>query len=100
MDKHPHSRSEVVNTIEFTGFKGTEVPKTRVVTTSNQTTDNKRILTDVYLRELSGYLAAIHNKFGQLYGPTAQTADFAMEIEFKITSDGKLSIKQARPWGR
>ena len=72
----------------------------RVVTTSNQTTDNERILTDVYVRELSRYLAAIHNKFGRLYGPAAQTADFAMEIEFKITSAGKLSIKQARPWVR
>lgn len=72
----------------------------RVVTISNQTTDNERILTDVYLRELSRYLPAIHNKFGQLYGSAAQTADFAMEIEFKITSKGKLSIKQARPWSQ
>ena len=72
----------------------------RVVTISNQTTDNERILTDVYLRELGRYLPAIHNKFGQLYGSAAQTADFAMEIEFKITSEGKLSIKQARPWSQ
>ena len=72
----------------------------RVVTTSNRTTDNKRILTDIYLRELNGYLGMIHNKFSQLYGPTGRTADFAMEIEFKITNDGKLSIKQARPWVR
>ena len=70
----------------------------RVVTTSNRTADGARILKDAYLRELSRYLAAIHNKFGQLYGPAAQTADFAMEIEFKITSDGKLAVKQARPW--
>ncbi len=70
----------------------------RIVKTSNQTTGNERILTDAYLRELSRYLAAIHNKFGQLYGPAAQTADFAMEIEFKITSEGRLSVKQARPW--
>ncbi len=72
----------------------------RVVKTSNRTTDSKRILTDAYLRELSRYLGMIHNKFGQLYAPTSQTADFAMEIEFKITNDGKLSIKQARPWVR
>ena len=72
----------------------------RVVKTSNRTEGNKRILTDAYLRELSRYLAAIHNKFSQLYGPTGQTADFAMEIEFKITSEGRLSIKQARPWVR
>ncbi len=71
----------------------------RVITTSNRTADGARILKDAYLRELSRYLAAIHNKFGQLYGPAAQTADFAMEIEFKITSEGKLAVKQARPWG-
>ena len=72
----------------------------RVVKTSNRTADNERILTDAYLRELSGYLGMIHNKFSQLYGPVGRTQDFAMEIEFKITSDGKLSIKQARPWVR
>ncbi|RKU16859.1 hypothetical protein C6500_16675 [Candidatus Poribacteria bacterium] len=71
----------------------------RVITTSNRTADGARILKDADLRELSRYLAAIHNKFGQLYGPAAQTADFAMEIEFKITSEGKLAVKQARPWG-
>ena len=72
----------------------------RVVTTSNRTTDSERILTDAYLRELSGYLGMIHNKFSQLYGPVGRTKDFAMEIEFKITNAGKLSIKQARPWVR
>ena len=72
----------------------------RVVTTSNRTTDSERILTDAYLRELSGYLGMIHNKFSQLYGPVGRTKHFAMEIEFKITNDGKLSIKQARPWVR
>ena len=72
----------------------------RVVTTSNRTTGGKRLLTDVYLGELNGYLGMIHNKFSQLYGPVGRTKDFAMEIEFKITSDGKLSIKQARPWAR
>ena len=72
----------------------------RVVTSSNRTSDNKRILTREYLRELSRYLGMIHNKFSLLYGPVSQTKDFAMEIEFKITSDGKISIKQARPWGQ
>ena len=72
----------------------------RVVTNSNRTTDSKRILTDTYLRELNGYLGMIHNKFSQLYGPVGRTKDFAMEIEFKIKSDGKISIKQARPWGQ
>ena len=72
----------------------------RVLTISNRTTDGARILTDAYLRQLNGYLAMIHNKFSQLYGSVAQTKNFAMEIEFKITSEGKLSIKQARPWAQ
>ena len=72
----------------------------RVVTNSNRAPDNKRILTREYLRELSRYLGMIHNKFSHLYGPVLQTKDFAMEIEFKITSEGKLLIKQARPWGQ
>ncbi len=72
----------------------------RIVKTSNRTADSGRILTDAYLRELNGYLGMIHNKFSQLYSPASLTKDFAMEIEFKITSDGKISIKQARPWGQ
>ena len=72
----------------------------RIVKTSNRIADGGRILTDIYLRELNGYLGMIHNKFSQLYSPTSLTKDFAMEIEFKITSDGKISIKQARPWGQ
>ncbi len=72
----------------------------RVVSTSNRATDGKQILTDKYLRELNLYLGTVHNKFSQLYGASTQTKDFAMEIEFKITNDGKISIKQARPWGQ
>ncbi|MDE0635101.1 MAG: hypothetical protein OXI43_04500 [Candidatus Poribacteria bacterium] len=72
----------------------------RIVSTSNRVTDNKRILTDKYLRELNLYLGTVHNKFSQLYGGASQTTDFAMEIEFKITNNGKISIKQARPWGK
>ncbi len=72
----------------------------RVVTTSNRTTDGARILKDEYLRQLNLYLGTIHNNFSRLYVPTSRRNEFAMEIEFKITSEGKLSIKQARPWGQ
>ena len=72
----------------------------RVVTSSNRTSDNKRILTREYLRQLSFYLGTVHNKFSQLYRPISRTKVFAMEVEFKITSNGKLLIKQARPWGQ
>ena len=39
----------------------------------------------------------IHEEFADLYDPT-DDEPFAMEIEFKITSDDILAIKQARPW--
>ena len=72
----------------------------RVVTTSNRMTGGARILKDAYLRQLNLYLGTIHNKFNRLYIPASRTNKFAMEIEFKITSDGRLSIKQARPWAQ
>ena len=72
----------------------------RLVTTSNRTTDGGQILSDAHLRQLNSYLAIIHYKFNQRYGPVGQAKNRAMEIEFKITSDGRLSIKQVRPWGQ
>ena len=72
----------------------------RVVTTSNRVTDGARILKDEYLRQLSFFLGTVHNKFSRLYTSTSPTNDFAMEIEFKITSEGKLAVKQARPWAQ
>lgn len=72
----------------------------RVVSNSNRTPDGKQILTDKYLAELNIYLAIIHTKFSLFYGHALQSQDFAMEIEFKITKEGKIAIKQARPWGQ
>ncbi len=47
--------------------------------------------------ELREALGRIHFNFEKLYGKN-QGDEFAMEVEFKITKDGKLVIKQARPW--
>ena len=69
----------------------------RIVQTSNRT-DNKRILTDNNLSQLTYYLGAIHNKFRELYASTEKNIDFSIEIEYKIMDDGKIIIKQARPW--
>ena len=52
---------------------------------------------DEQLAELRKRLARIHARFRDLYGKTGNDP-FAMEIEFKITKDGVLAIKQARPW--
>ncbi|MCA9217624.1 MAG: hypothetical protein KDB27_31360 [Planctomycetales bacterium] len=59
--------------------------------------NGKRLLNAEQLKELRQGLSRIHARFRNLYGKT-NSDQFAMEIEFKITKDGKLSIKQARPW--
>ena len=69
----------------------------RVVALSNQTPPGQLLMTDDQMRQLRQYLDAIHDRFAELYNPAPGQA-FAMEIEFKITSDNILAIKQARPW--
>ena len=68
-----------------------------VVRPSNQVPDGVQILSEAHLGELREYLQTIHDEFGVLYH-VQRGDDFAMEIEYKITSDDKLAIKQARPW--
>ena len=54
-------------------------------------------MTDAQLLQLRRHLDVIHEHFEGLYNPGPDEL-FAMEIEFKITSDNILAIKQARPW--
>ena len=65
---------------------------------SNRVPKNQRLLKEKHLGELRKHLAKVHGKFSRLYGKDPEDAGFAMEIEFKITKEGKLAIKQARPW--
>ena len=64
---------------------------------SNQVAPGQRLMSDDQLLLLRDHLFVIHHRFKRLYQPAADEP-FAMEIEFKITSDDILSIKQARPW--
>jgi len=68
-----------------------------IVRRSTQTEQGKPVLSDAHLAELRSHLASVHARFRELYG-LDENARFAMEIEFKIAKDGKLAIKQARPW--
>ena len=68
-----------------------------VIVRSNQVESNELLMTDAQIAQLRGHLATIHSSFKTLYAPAAGER-FAMEIEFKITSDNVLAIKQARPW--
>ena len=68
-----------------------------VLATSNQVEPGQLLMSDAQMRQLHEHLQAIHEHFAALYSPMPGER-FAMEIEFKITSDNILSIKQARPW--
>ena len=68
-----------------------------ILATSNQVEPGQLLMSDAQLEQLRGHLEVIHDRFAELYGIKAEEP-FAMEIEFKITSDDVLAIKQARPW--
>ncbi|MDG2090102.1 MAG: PEP/pyruvate-binding domain-containing protein [Gammaproteobacteria bacterium] len=70
--------------------------KDRQISSSNRT-QGELLLTDEYRVGLRDYMNRIHNGFRELY-EIESGEEFAMEIEFKITLDGVLAIKQARPW--
>ncbi|MXZ90989.1 MAG: hypothetical protein F4W95_10845 [Chloroflexi bacterium] len=55
------------------------------------------LMTDAQMVQLRNNLKTIHDRFKTLYN-VKEVDDFAIEIEFKITADNKLAIKQARPW--
>ena len=65
--------------------------------TSNQVPGGQLLMSDAQIGQLRRHLQDIHDHFEDLYNPGPDTP-FAMEIEFKITSDDVLAIKQARPW--
>ena len=68
-----------------------------VLGTSNQAEPGQLLMSRDQLGQLRRHLAVIHEKFEELYG-IGPGERFAMEIEFKITSENVLAIKQARPW--
>ena len=68
-----------------------------VLGTSNQVAPGQLLLTTYQLARLRRHLEVIHEDFKRLYKPCSGEP-FAMEIEFKITSENILAIKQARPW--
>ena len=68
-----------------------------LLSSSNQIENEQMIMSEFHLKQLRDHLETIHNRFYQLYGVQSNHT-FAMEIEYKITREGNLSIKQARPW--
>ena len=68
-----------------------------VISTSNLVERGELLMSNDQLDQLGQRLEVIHDHFKTLYNPGAGE-QFAMEIEFKITGDDILAIKQARPW--
>jgi len=69
----------------------------RLVRTSNRVSDGQPLLDIEQRKLLRRSLNKIHNRFRMLYGVDGDEP-FAMEIEFKITAENELAVKQARPW--
>ena len=68
-----------------------------ILGTSNLVEPGELLMSADQLRQLRQHLEVIHDHFKGLYNPAAGDP-FAMEIEFKITSENILAIKQARLW--
>lgn len=64
---------------------------------SNLIPSNQLLMTDAQIATLRSYLTTIDDRFRQLYG-VKPGEKFAIEIEFKITKDNVVAVKQARPW--
>ena len=68
-----------------------------LVQRSNLVADDARVLDADHVATLHAALGTIHARFAALYG-IGEDAEFAMEIEFKVTAADALAVKQARPW--
>ncbi|MCZ4408197.1 hypothetical protein O3Q51_05225 [Cryomorphaceae bacterium 1068] len=68
-----------------------------VIQRSNLVPPDSLLMGPESLLEMRGYLTKIHEEFAILYG-AERNPTFAMDIEYKISADDQLIIKQARPW--
>lgn len=68
-----------------------------VIQYSSLVGNDSLLMRDEHLDQLRAYLKIIHSKFSKLYN-AENNSTFAMDIEYKITSNDQLIIKQARPW--
>ncbi len=64
---------------------------------SNKVAEGETVLNQSQVLDLTNKMRTLNSHFRRLYQENFNF-DFAMEIEFKITKDGILSIKQARPY--
>ena len=68
-----------------------------VLRLSNLVEDGNLVMDSEYLDLMREYLGTIHDEFAVLYGVEG-IEGFGMDIEYKVTAQDALAIKQARPW--
>jgi len=66
------------------------------IRSSNLVPEGETVMSSAELYELGTALSAIHAHFLPVYGTSG--GFYAMDTEFKITEDGRLEVKQARPY--
>ena len=71
--------------------------KATVLARSNLAEPGKLLMSEAQMVQLRNNLKTVHDRFKALYN-VQDGDDYAIELEFKITSADKLAIKQARPW--
>ncbi len=79
------------------GFNGETEIQYEQTTNQKLAAGRKHVLTDAELKTLFKAMKVVQEHFKKLYGKENDPT-FSIECEFKIEKDGKLLIKQARPW--
>jgi len=68
-----------------------------VLRRSNLIPDDELVMDESYLELMRDYLKVIHDEFAVLYNVVGAEG-FGMDIEYKVTAEDQLVVKQARPW--
>ena len=68
-----------------------------VLRLSNLVNPGELVMDQAYLDQMRDYLSVIHDEFAILYGVVGAEG-FGVDIEYKVTAQDQLVIKQARPW--
>ena len=68
-----------------------------VLRLSNLVNPGELVMDVEYLDQMREYLSVIHDEFAVLYDVVGAEG-FGMDIEYKVTAQNQLAIKQARPW--
>lgn len=73
-------------------------PRTdRVLQRSNRVSTGQSLLSMEHRQQLRSSMRVLRDRFARLYD-RYDDPTFAMEVEFKVSKQGELLIKQARPW--